>query len=81
MSEFLDTYNDVSEMLEKNTLELIQRICQEIDNIEHSFDILDNKYMMEKLKWKNMNIIYFPNYGLKQVVKNAKVRGIRFYVM
>ena len=46
----IDTYNEVSEMLEKNTLELIQRICQEIDNIEHSFDILDNKYMMEKLK-------------------------------
>ena len=50
MSEFLDTYNDVSEMLEKNTLELIQRICQEIDNIEHSFDILDNEYMMERVK-------------------------------
>ena len=37
----IDTYNEVSEMLEKNTLELIQRICQEIDNIETQFDKLD----------------------------------------
>ena len=50
MTEFTDIYNDTSEMLEKNTLELIQRICQEIDNIEYSFDILDNEFMMEKLK-------------------------------
>lgn len=30
--------------IDRNTIELINRICQEIDNIEYSFDILDNDF-------------------------------------
>ena len=37
-------HNNMNEQLQKNTEDLIKRICIEIDNIEDSFDILDNDF-------------------------------------
>ena len=34
----------IQEELQKNTEDLIKRICQEIDMIQDSFDILDNDF-------------------------------------
>ena len=34
----------INEQLQKNTEDLIKRICTEIDNIQDSFDILDNDF-------------------------------------
>ena len=34
----------IQEQLQKNTEDLIKRICQEVDNIQYSFDILDNDF-------------------------------------
>ena len=34
----------INEQLQKNTEDLIKRICIEIDNIQDSFDILDNDF-------------------------------------
>ena len=34
----------INEQLQKNTEDLIKRICIEIDNIQDSFDVLDNDF-------------------------------------
>ena len=34
----------INEQLQKNTEDLIKRICTEIDNIQDSFDMLDNDF-------------------------------------
>ena len=34
----------IQEELQKNTDDLIKRICTEVDNIQDSFDILDNDF-------------------------------------
>lgn len=36
--------DDFNETLKKNTEDLIKRICQEVDMIQDSFDILDNDF-------------------------------------
>ena len=36
--------SNLNEQLQKNTEDLIKRICTEIDNIQYSFDILDNDF-------------------------------------
>ena len=44
----------INEQLQKNTEDLIKRICTEIDNIQDSFDILDNDFNERiKLACKN----------------------------
>lgn len=35
---------NLNEQLQKNTEELIKKICHEVDNIQDSFDILDNDF-------------------------------------
>ena len=45
---------NLNEQLQKNTEDLIKRICQEVDNIQDSFDILDNDFNERiKLACKN----------------------------
>ena len=34
----------INEILQKNTEDLIKKICHEVDNIQDSFDILDNDF-------------------------------------
>lgn len=44
----------IQEELQKNTEDLIKRICQEVDMIQDSFDILDNDFNERiKLACKN----------------------------
>ena len=44
----------IQEELQKNTEDLIKRICTEIDNIQDSFNILDNDFNERiKLACKN----------------------------
>lgn len=51
LSELTDNFN---KKLEENSKELIKRICTEIDNIQDSFDILDNDFNERiKLACKN----------------------------
>ena len=49
MSEFTDVYNEVSEMLEKNTLELIAKLQYIVDNVEDRFDLQDSDFNLKEL--------------------------------
>ena len=44
MSKMLEADKLIQEELQRNTEDLIKRICTEIDNIQYSFDILDNDF-------------------------------------
>ncbi len=44
-NEFLKLTNEVNEMLEKNTLELIARLQYIVDNVEDRFDLQDSDFV------------------------------------
>ncbi len=63
MSEFTDVYNEVSEMLEKNTLELIAKLQYIVDNVEDRFDLQDSDFNLKELSKNEWERYIPPNKG------------------